>query len=65
LVAVLRVVRYWPSHQEAAEWYRQGHLALPRNCMVRDKVSEQMYCGLESIPCKSVEKEENQKNVPD
>ena len=44
LVAVLRVLKTWlpvdrrgwpKAHQEAAMWYRQQGLPLPRNCMVR------------------------------
>jgi hypothetical protein len=35
LVAVLRVVKSWESHELAAEWYRQKDLPAPRNCMVR------------------------------
>lgn len=35
LVAVLRVLCTWESHEQAAEWYRQGHLTPPGNCMVR------------------------------
>lgn len=34
LVAVLRICKTWPTHQEAAEWYRQQGLPLPGNCMV-------------------------------
>ncbi len=35
LVAVLRIRKTWPTHQEAAERYRQQGLLLPGNCMVR------------------------------
>ena len=36
LTAVLKVVRRFESHEEAAEWYREQGLRLPRNCIVRD-----------------------------
>ena len=35
LVAVLRIHKTWPTHQEAAGWYRQQDLPLPGNCMVK------------------------------
>jgi hypothetical protein len=35
LTAVLRVVRLFPAHAEAAEWYAAQGLALPNNCLVR------------------------------
>lgn len=34
LVALLRVVHRCESHEEAANWYRERGLPLPRNCMV-------------------------------
>jgi hypothetical protein len=34
LVAVLRVVQRFASHDEAAAWYRQQARALPSNCLV-------------------------------
>jgi len=34
LVAVLRVVERFESHEAAAEWYQTRGLALPSNCMV-------------------------------
>ena len=34
LVAVLRVIKQFSSHDEAASWYRQQRQALPANCLV-------------------------------
>ena len=34
LVAILKVVESFDTHQEAFEWYRDGGLPIPRNCMV-------------------------------
>jgi hypothetical protein len=35
LVAFLQIEKTWSSHNEAALWYRQQKLPLPRNCMIR------------------------------
>jgi hypothetical protein len=34
LVAVLRVMQRFPSHEDAAHWYAQHHQPLPSNCLV-------------------------------
>lgn len=34
LVAVLKVIKRFESHSEAANWYRQNNCALPSNCIV-------------------------------
>jgi hypothetical protein len=34
LVAILRVLRRFETHADAAEWYRKRGLPLPSNCMV-------------------------------
>jgi hypothetical protein len=34
LTAILHVYRTFPTHTQAAEWYRSRHLPIPGNCMV-------------------------------
>lgn len=41
LVAVLRVVHRFESHQEAAIWYRNQGLCVPSNCVVPDNPPKQ------------------------
>jgi hypothetical protein len=35
LVAILQIEKTWSTHKEAALWYGQQKLPLPRNCMIR------------------------------
>ena len=34
LVAILQIEKTWRSHRDAASWYNEQNLPLPRNCMV-------------------------------
>lgn len=36
LVAVLRVIQQFPTHQAAAQWYQGKHVDLPSNCIVEN-----------------------------
>ena len=35
LTAILKVIKRFESHQEAADWYEASGLAVPGNCMVK------------------------------
>lgn len=53
IVAVLRVLERFYSHEDAAEWYREKGLPLPANCMVIENQPSafNQTIGLDGLKC--------------
>jgi hypothetical protein len=62
LVAVLKVIQRFDSHEEAAIWYTQQGLSLPSNCLVKDNPPKNFELTNRNPPVEVKEKMAAEKN---